>query len=155
MAKALHLITVSNDGKFELGDEAVAVLNAVKGPLGVCAVSGRARQVPLAGHAHCVSYHSLHEPASLTAHQQTLIVNRLQGKSFLLNKLAASDAGEGFCVSPSHRPCTKGIWIWSELIERKAPNGSTYHVVLLDTEGIDAFGACLPLAALHSAVLCS
>ena len=104
---------------------------------------------------HIVFLNSLHEPAGPTTHQQMLTVNRLQGKSFLLNKLAASDAGEGFCVSPSHRPCTKGIWIWSELIERKAPNGSTYHVVLLDTEGIDAFGACLPLAALHSVTLCS
>ena len=65
---------------------------------------------------------------------------RLQGKSFILNKLAASNAGEGFVVGPTHRPCTKGIWIWSAPLERTAPDGSTYHVILLDTEGIDAYG---------------
>jgi len=103
--RALHLIYVNDEGKFELGEEAVAALNAVKGPVGVCTVCGRARQ----------------------------------GKSFILNKLAASNTGEGFVVGPTHRPCTKGIWIWSAPLERTARDGSTYHVILLDTEGIDAY----------------
>ena len=103
--QALHLIYVNDEGKFELGEEAIAALNAVKGPVGVCAVCGRARQ----------------------------------GKSFILNKLAASNAGEGFVVGPTHRPCTKGIWIWSAPLQRIARDGSTYHVILLDTEGIDAY----------------
>eukprot|EP00656_Telonema_subtile_P028445 TRINITY_DN3089_c0_g1_i2.p1 TRINITY_DN3089_c0_g1~~TRINITY_DN3089_c0_g1_i2.p1 ORF type:complete len:138 (-),score=31.50 TRINITY_DN3089_c0_g1_i2:44-457(-) len=103
--RALHLIYVNEEGKFELGEEAIQALCAVRGPVAVCAVCGRARQ----------------------------------GKSFILNKLAASAAGEGFVVGPTHRPCTKGIWIWSAPLERVAPDGSKYHVLLIDTEGIDAY----------------
>ena len=55
--RALHLIYVNDEGKFELGEEAVAALNAVKGPVGVCAVCGRARQVPL--HRHSSAHHVL------------------------------------------------------------------------------------------------
>ena len=82
--RALHLIYVNEEGKFELGEEAIQALCAVRGPVAVCAVCGRARQ----------------------------------GKSFILNKLAASAAGEGFVVGPTHRPCTKGIWIWSAPLVR-------------------------------------
>eukprot|EP00658_Telonema_sp_P-2_P081809 TRINITY_DN8486_c0_g2_i4.p1 TRINITY_DN8486_c0_g2~~TRINITY_DN8486_c0_g2_i4.p1 ORF type:complete len:394 (+),score=122.08 TRINITY_DN8486_c0_g2_i4:102-1283(+) len=104
--RALHLIYADEDtGKFELGEEAIAALAAVRGPVAVCAVCGRARQ----------------------------------GKSFILNKLAESTAGEGFVVGPTHRPCTKGIWLWSAPLPRVAPDGTEYHVLLIDTEGIDAY----------------
>ena len=109
------LISIYSAGKFELGQEAVAALTAVKGPIGICAVCGRARQ----------------------------------GKSYILNKVAASHAGEGFVVGPTQRPCTKGIWIWSAPMERTLPDGSTYHMLLIDTEGIDAYGDWPLLILIH------
>jgi Guanylate-binding protein, N-terminal domain len=89
--------------KFELGEEALQSLRRIRGPVGVIAVSGRARQ----------------------------------GKSFILNQLLGRSTG--FQVAPSVRPCTKGLWMWSTPIERTLPDGSKYHLVLLDTEGIDAY----------------
>jgi hypothetical protein len=45
----------------------------------------------------------------------------------------------GFAVAPTHRPCTKGLWMWSQPVQRTAADGSVYHLVLLDSEGIDAY----------------
>lgn len=60
-----------------------------------------------------------------------------QGKSFILNQLLGKMGG--FQVGPSVRPCTKGLWMWSKPLPLKSPvTGSTFHVVLLDSEGIDA-----------------
>ncbi len=39
----------TSTSKFEVGQEALAILRTVKGPVGVVAVSGRARQVCLDG----------------------------------------------------------------------------------------------------------
>ena len=37
------------------------------------------------------------------------------GKSFLLNRVLLNrQKNSGFGVGPTFRPCTKGIWIWSE-----------------------------------------
>ena len=131
----LELITYdTSTGKFHLGKEALAVLRKVHGPVGVVAVSGRARQ----------------------------------GKSFILNQLLGQSSG--FTVASTHRPCTKGLWMWSTPVERQSSDGSKYHLVglqalvqtatialpglqrhclgtdgltplqvLLDTEGIDAY----------------
>ncbi|KAK9798122.1 hypothetical protein WJX73_001407 [Symbiochloris irregularis] len=100
----LELISYNTEnGKFHLGKEALQVLRKVNGPVGVVAVSGRARQ----------------------------------GKSFILNQLLGQSSG--FTVASTHRPCTKGLWMWSTPVERRNPDGSTYHLVLLDTEGIDAY----------------
>lgn len=102
--RSLELVRYNPDsGKFELGDEALAVLRSTKGPVGVVAVAGRARQ----------------------------------GKSYILNQLLGRSGG--FQVSPSHRPCTKGLWMWSAPVERTGADGSKYNLVLLDTEGIDAY----------------
>lgn len=60
-----------------------------------------------------------------------------QGKSYILNQLLGR--GTGFTVAPTHRPCTKGLWIWSAPIRRTALDGSSYSLILLDTEGIDAY----------------
>ena len=108
--RPLHLLRYDETSKsFELGEEALDALRAIRGPVGVLAVCGRARQ----------------------------------GKSFILNQLvgtaAAESNGEGFKVGPTVKPCTKGLWIWSDPIKRTAPSGETYHLVLLDTEGIDAY----------------
>lgn len=102
-AHALRLVYCDDKGKFKMDVEAVAALQLVKGPVGVVAVCGRARQ----------------------------------GKSFILNQLLGRSSG--FQVAATHRPCTKGLWMWSTPLKRTAPDGSNYSLVLLDTEGIDAY----------------
>ena len=108
-ARPLHLLAYDERSKrFELGDEALEALRAIKGPVGSPnSVCGRARQ----------------------------------GKSFILNQLAGAAASNdaGFKVGPTVRPCTKGLWIWSAPIPCRTPEGDPYHLVLLDTEGIDAY----------------
>ncbi|KAL6282385.1 hypothetical protein ACE6H2_013314 [Prunus campanulata] len=60
-----------------------------------------------------------------------------QGKSFILNQLLGRSGG--FQVASTHRPCTKGLWLWSAPFKRTALDGTEYNLLLLDTEGIDAF----------------
>ncbi|KAL3522365.1 hypothetical protein ACH5RR_015199 [Cinchona calisaya] len=60
-----------------------------------------------------------------------------QGKSFILNQLLGRSSG--FQVASTHRPCTKGIWLWSAPLRRTALDGTEYNLLLLDTEGIDAY----------------
>ncbi|XP_039143726.1 guanylate-binding protein 3-like [Dioscorea cayenensis subsp. rotundata] len=60
-----------------------------------------------------------------------------QGKSFILNQLLGRSSG--FQVAPTHRPCTKGLWMWSAPIKRTALDGTEYNLLLLDSEGIDAY----------------
>ncbi|KAL7604622.1 uncharacterized protein LOC111914698 [Lactuca sativa] len=60
-----------------------------------------------------------------------------QGKSFILNQLLGRSSG--FQVASTHRPCTKGLWLWSTPIKRTALDGTEYSLLLLDSEGIDAY----------------
>ncbi|XP_008776913.2 guanylate-binding protein 4-like isoform X1 [Phoenix dactylifera] len=60
-----------------------------------------------------------------------------QGKSFILNQLLGRSSG--FQVASTHRPCTKGLWMWSAPIKRTALDGTEYNLLLLDSEGIDAY----------------
>ncbi|KAG8065642.1 hypothetical protein GUJ93_ZPchr0004g39820 [Zizania palustris] len=60
-----------------------------------------------------------------------------QGKSFILNQLLGRSSG--FQVASTHRSCTKGLWMWSAPIKRTALDGTEYNLLLLDTEGIDAY----------------
>ncbi|GJM89741.1 hypothetical protein PR202_ga05958 [Eleusine coracana subsp. coracana] len=60
-----------------------------------------------------------------------------QGKSFVLNQLLGRSSG--FQVASTHRPCTKGLWMWSMPLKRTGLDGTEYSLVLLDTEGIDAY----------------
>ncbi|PWA88599.1 guanylate-binding family protein [Artemisia annua] len=60
-----------------------------------------------------------------------------QGKSFILNQLLGRSSG--FQVAATHRPCTKGLWLWSTPIKRTALDGTEYNLLLLDSEGIDAY----------------
>ncbi|XP_066367083.1 uncharacterized protein [Miscanthus floridulus] len=60
-----------------------------------------------------------------------------QGKSFILNQLLGRSSG--FQVASTHRPCTKGLWMWSTPLKRTGLDGTEYSLVLLDTEGIDAY----------------
>ena len=49
------------------------------------------------------------------------------GKSYILNQLLGQSTG--FKLAHSHRPCTKGLWIWSLPFKRVGPDGVPYHVV--------------------------
>ncbi|ESQ39741.1 hypothetical protein EUTSA_v10000755mg [Eutrema salsugineum] len=60
-----------------------------------------------------------------------------QGKSFILNQLLGRS--NGFQVASTHKPCTKGLWLWSSPIKQKALDGTDYNLLLLDSEGIDAY----------------
>lgn len=85
----LELIKYDADtGKFQLGEQALQALKNTRGPVGVVAVCGRARQ----------------------------------GKSFILNQLLGKSGG--FQVAPTHRPCTKGLWMWSTPVQRTGPSGN-------------------------------
>ncbi|PNW80255.1 hypothetical protein CHLRE_08g384200v5 [Chlamydomonas reinhardtii] len=96
--------------KFEIPDATVKLLRSLSGPVVCLGVCGRARQ----------------------------------GKSFLLNQLVnklhgQAGSGGGFTVGNTVRPCTKGLWLWSKPIPRTLPSGQTYHLLLLDAEGIDSY----------------
>ncbi|CAO2824368.1 unnamed protein product [Amaranthus hypochondriacus] len=60
-----------------------------------------------------------------------------QGKSFILNQLLGRTSG--FQVESTHRPCTKGLWLWSSPLKRTSLDGTEYNLILLDSEGIDAY----------------
>nr|GFB77366.1 guanylate-binding family protein [Tanacetum cinerariifolium] len=45
----------------------------------------------------------------------------------------------GFKVASTHRPCTKGLWLWSTPLRRTALDGTEYNLLLIDSEGIDAY----------------
>ncbi|KAK7327818.1 hypothetical protein VNO77_21909 [Canavalia gladiata] len=45
----------------------------------------------------------------------------------------------GFQVASTHQPCTKGLWLWSAPLKRTALDGTEYNLLLLDSEGIDAY----------------
>ena len=65
------------------------------------------------------------------------------GKSFLLNRVIINNKNnknEGFAVGPTIKPCTKGIWLWSEpLIIENKNNNEPFPVYLIDTEGLGAY----------------
>ena len=63
------------------------------------------------------------------------------GKSFLLNRVILErNKNLGFGVAPTIRPCTKGIWIWSDpLIINNVHNPGPFPAYLIDTEGLGAY----------------
>ncbi|OMO51426.1 hypothetical protein COLO4_37677 [Corchorus olitorius] len=60
-----------------------------------------------------------------------------QGKSSILNQILGKS--NGFKLASNGRHCTKGLWIWNAPLKRTAPDGTEYSVLLMDTEGIDAY----------------
>jgi hypothetical protein len=44
-------------------------------------------------------------------------------------QLSSNSTGAGFIVAPTHRPCTKGLWMWNTPVERTNADGSKYHLV--------------------------
>ena len=63
------------------------------------------------------------------------------GKSFLLNRVILNmDDNSGFEVGHSIKPCTKGIWLWSEpLIIQNNHSKNPFPCFLIDTEGLEAY----------------
>ena len=63
------------------------------------------------------------------------------GKSFLLNKVILNmQNNSGFEVAHSVKPCTKGIWLWSEpLIIQNNHSPTPFPCFLIDTEGLEAY----------------
>ena len=63
------------------------------------------------------------------------------GKSFLLNRVILNTHKKsGFNVAPTFKPCTKGIWIWSEpLIINNKNCPYKFPCFLIDTEGLGAY----------------
>ena len=63
------------------------------------------------------------------------------GKSFLLNRVILNrQQNSGFDVGPTFKPCTKGIWIWSEpLIISNNHSPKLFPCFLIDTEGLGAY----------------
>ena len=65
------------------------------------------------------------------------------GKSFLLNRVILNNhSKKGFDVGPTFKPCTKGIWIWSEPIMIKnnnSINNEEFPCFMIDTEGLGAY----------------
>jgi len=63
------------------------------------------------------------------------------GKSFLLNRVILNlQNNSGFEVAHSIKPCTKGIWLWSEpLIIQNNHSKTPFPCFLIDTEGLEAY----------------
>ena len=63
------------------------------------------------------------------------------GKSFLLNRVILNrNQKSGFGVGPTFKPCTKGIWIWSEpLMISNVHFPTPFPCFLIDTEGLGAY----------------
>jgi len=63
------------------------------------------------------------------------------GKSFLLNRVLLDQKKEnGFDVGPTIKPCTKGIWMWTE--PKWVENSHSlekFPVFMIDTEGLGAY----------------
>jgi hypothetical protein len=109
--KALLLIGFNDATKqWEVGSEALAVLERMRGPLCTVSVCGRARQ------------------------GKSFLLNQLLS-SFTGVSVQKPN---GFVVSPTHQSCTRGIWIWSAPIPAKTASGQPCHVLLMDCEGVDA-----------------
>ena len=63
------------------------------------------------------------------------------GKSFLLNRVILNRKEKiGFNVGPTFKPCTKGIWIWSDpLMLNNVHSSQPFPCYLIDTEGLGAY----------------
>nr|CAG4712544.1 unnamed protein product [Naegleria fowleri] len=61
------------------------------------------------------------------------------GKSFLLNQIL--DRNDGFSISPTVMPCTKGLWVWSVPLKVSNKNHSDFRLLIIDSEGIGSFCA--------------
>jgi hypothetical protein len=162
--RALQLVRLNpRTGQMEVGAEALAALRACKGPVGVVAVAGRARS----GKSYVLNA-ILRRAAAAASGGGGGGDGNSGGAPSNTNADEACCAPGGFALAHSYRPCTKGLWLWSSpvgpidsLTGEQAPaeaaagggrqqrprqpvGGATdphnhHHLVLLDTEGIDAY----------------
>lgn len=63
----------------------------------------------------------------------TVVGKYRTGKSYILNRVLLNQ-NSGFEVGPTINACTKGLWVWPELIENPNDPGTRYMV--MDTEGL-------------------
>lgn len=91
---------------WEVGQEAVSVLQGIKGPLCTISVCGRARQ------------------------GKSFLLNQI------LSRFTGVDRPKGFQVSALHQSCTRGIWIWSKPLVLPGPDGSKCNTVSLAVLGV-------------------
>ena len=117
---ATELISFNPSSKqFAVAPKAVDILKKLHGPVAIVSVCGRARM----------------------------------GKSTLLNQLLSKLSGGtqqgakgGFTVASTHKPCTKGLWIWSKPIERTMPDGRKMHLVgPMCMEDVQLYTPCIPV----------
>ena len=65
------------------------------------------------------------------------------GKSYILSQLISSDRDSKTCFKLGHLqdPETMGIWMWDTPIQYQLKDGRKISIILLDTEGIDAYNS--------------
>lgn len=63
----------------------------------------------------------------------TVVGKYRTGKSYILNRVLLNQ-NNGFEVGPSINACTKGLWVWPELIQH--PTDPTIQFMVMDTEGL-------------------
>lgn len=76
-------------------------------------------------------------------HQQIAVLSIVgkyrTGKSYLLNQLISDGEDPGFQVGPTINPCTKGIWLWTNIIESQNSHHPRQKIIVLDSEGFGSF----------------
>ena len=72
---------------------------------------------------------------------RVLKINQLQNKQKIENpENNNNDNTQGFDVGPTIRPCTKGIWLWSNpIIIQNNHSENPFPAFLIDTEGLGAY----------------
>ena len=65
------------------------------------------------------------------------------GKSYILSQLIDSDRDSQPCFKLGHLqdPETMGIWMWDTPLQYRLKDGRNISIILLDTEGIDAYNS--------------
>lgn len=58
------------------------------------------------------------------------------GKSYLLNKMLLNRRDGGFQVGSTVNACTKGLWIWPEVLKGTTKEGTPVNIIVIDTEGM-------------------
>jgi len=109
--RAIPFITQQASGALTIESEAASFLRSVEAPFGVISVVGMHRT----------------------------------GKSYLINMLLLeqeqkqnSASLSGFKVGKGLSTCTKGVWIYNQVVQLARPDGSNARFLVLDTEGTGA-----------------
>jgi hypothetical protein len=114
--RALPFIMPGNGGTseetFELGEEAMSVLQSIEVPVIPIAICGKART------------------------GKSYLLNSFLRRAPVLAKSTSARAATGsFSVGATVESCTKGIWLYSEPIFIELDDGSPAAILVLDTEG--------------------